>query len=104
MNYYDCPSCGSRVRVGGSCSGCPPPPTGRDRQKRRRRVATPRKPREQDESLDGLGTSDDDFDYDDFVAREFGRKPHRQIGIKWYWWVTAVLVLAWFASLVLGLL
>jgi hypothetical protein len=28
----------------------------------------------------------------DFVAREFGSKPHRRIGIKWYWWETALVL------------
>jgi hypothetical protein len=28
----------------------------------------------------------------DFVAREFGSKPHRRIGFKWYWWETALVL------------
>ena len=47
---------------------------------------------QQDKSADGLDLPDEDFDYDDFVAREFGGKPHRSIGIKWYWWVTALVL------------
>lgn len=44
--------------------------------------------------MDGLGLPEEDFDYDAFVAREFGIKPHKRIGIAWYWWVTAALLLA----------
>lgn len=42
---------------------------------------------------DGLDLPDEDFDYDAYVAREFGIKPHKRIGIAWYWWVTAVVLL-----------
>ena len=42
---------------------------------------------------DALDLPDEDFDYDEFVAKEFGHKPHRKIGIKWYWWVTAIVLL-----------
>ena len=51
--------------------------------------------------MDGLDLPGEDFDYDEFVEREFGTKPHRRTGIKWYWWLTAVVVLGWFAWLVL---
>ena len=45
----------------------------------------------------GAGLPDDEFDYEDFVAREFGGgpKPH---GIRWIWWVTALLLLAALAA------
>jgi hypothetical protein len=33
------------------------------------------------------------FDYDDFVRREFGSGSPKPRGIKWFWWVTAVVVL-----------
>lgn len=49
---------------------------------------------EQDKAVDGLDLPDDDFDYDDFVAREFGKFPHRRTGLKWYWWALAVVLLA----------
>lgn len=40
-----------------------------------------------------LGLPDENFDYDDFIKREFGgeRKPR---GIGWFWWLVAVIVLA----------
>ncbi len=37
--------------------------------------------------------TDEDFDYEEFVAREFGGKPHRQLGVKWYWWLLGVALL-----------
>jgi hypothetical protein len=47
-----------------------------------------------------IGAEEEDFDYEDFVKREFGGgssgnspKPR---GISWVWWVVAVLVLAAF--------
>ena len=97
---YICPSCDSVVEVGGVCPGCKP---SKPKRKKKRRVAVaPRKSWEQDESMDGVDLPDEDFDYDEFVEREFGTKPHRRTGIKWYWWVTGVVVLGWFAWLVFG--
>ena len=42
---------------------------------------------------DGLDLPGSDFDYDDFVQREFGAglKP---AGLKTIWWITAIVVLA----------
>ncbi len=47
---------------------------------------------------DGLDLPDEDdsFDYDKFVAEEFGA-PHRPHGISPLWWWVAVLLLAAFA-------
>ena len=102
IDSYMCPTCGSEVRVGGVCPGCVP----QRKKKRKRKVeAGPKKRRawEQDSIYDGLGIPDDEFDYEEFIAREFNAKPHRKIGIKWYWWVTAVvLVLAFAAWVALG--
>ena len=80
---YVCPFCGCEVRVGKPCRGC---------AKKTKKPA--RRPWEQDKSADGLDLPGEDFDYEDFVAREFGRAPHRQTGLQWYWWVLAVIVLA----------
>ena len=49
---------------------------------------------EQDKSKDGLDLPGDDFDYDAFVAREFGKSPHRALGVKWYWWLLGIAILA----------
>lgn len=87
-----CPECGAEVKVG--ARGCPAC-LARERRKGGLRAARGR-PWEQDPSADGLDLPDRDFDYDDFVAREFGGKPHRRIGIKWWWWLTAAGLLVCF--------
>ena len=42
-------------------------------------------------TYDALDLPDDNFDYDEFVQREFG--PAQKSGIKTLWWVTAIVVL-----------
>ncbi len=49
----------------------------------------------------GLDLPEEKFDYDDFVEREFGRQGPVPRGIRWYWWLLALAVLA--AALVLWL-
>ncbi|HXR04943.1 MAG TPA: zinc ribbon domain-containing protein [Verrucomicrobiae bacterium] len=42
---------------------------------------------------DNLGLPDEEFDYKEFVKEEFGTgraKPH---GIRWFWWLMALLIL-----------
>jgi hypothetical protein len=41
---------------------------------------------------DALDLPDDDFDYDDFVRREFG-SALKPAGIKKIWWITAIILL-----------
>jgi zinc-ribbon domain len=49
-----------------------------------------------------LDLPDDEFNYDEFVKEEFGGEAQRGIrprGIRWLWWIVAVLLLlafAWF--------
>jgi hypothetical protein len=44
-----------------------------------------------------LGLPDEDFDYNDFVDREFGtRKAWHPRGLSRFWWVAALVVLASF--------
>jgi len=82
---YICPFCGTEVAVGTNCSGCP---------KKSKKPQPKKKSWEQDSAHDGLGLPDDDFDYKGFVAREFGKAPHKMTGVKWYWWALAVVLLA----------
>jgi hypothetical protein len=82
--HYRCPFCDQDVRVGKPCPGC---------VKKQKPVKAKRKSWEQDHSSDGLNLPDDDFDYDEFVAREFGKAPHKSLGVKWYWWALGVVVL-----------
>ena len=42
---------------------------------------------------DALDLPDDDFDYDEFVRREFGSSA-KPVGIKTIWWITAIILLA----------
>ena len=46
-------------------------------------------------AADGLDLPDEEFDYDDFVAREFDGGAGKT-GIKPVWWITAVVLLAAF--------
>ena len=47
---------------------------------------------------DALGQSDEEFDYDDFVRREFGSSL-KPAGVKTVWWVTAVILVVAFTLL-----
>ena len=48
--------------------------------------------RENAESYDALDSAEDDFDYDHFVAQEFGSSP-KPAGVKVLWWITAIVVI-----------
>lgn len=85
VETYICPGCGSELKVGSvGCPKCSPP---------RKRRKDPRRSWDQASAYDGLDLPDEDFDHADFTAREFGQTPHRKIGIRWYWWVTAIVLL-----------
>lgn len=48
---------------------------------------------------DHLGLPDENFDYDEFVQREFGAKKAVPRGLHWFWWlVTVALVIGFFWS------
>jgi hypothetical protein len=46
--------------------------------------------------VDNLGLPEEDFDYKDFVEREFGERNPVPRGIHWLWWVIALLLLCVF--------
>jgi zinc-ribbon domain len=46
----------------------------------------------------GLDLPDENFDYDDFVKREFGGKSPVPRGIHWFWWVVALVLAAAFIA------
>lgn len=48
--------------------------------------------REDADSSDGLDLPHEDFNYDEFVRREFGSS-FKPAGIKPLWWVTAILLI-----------
>ncbi len=43
---------------------------------------------------------DSNFHYDEFIAKELSTKPHRKIGIKLYWWLTAIVLMGVFVWVV----
>ena len=48
--------------------------------------------REDADTYDGVDLPDDDFNYEEFVKKEFGSS--RRSGTKTVWWITAILVVA----------
>ena len=54
-----------------------------------------------DDEVNDLYTPEEDFDYDEFIEKEFGSS-HRPRGIHPFWWVTAIILilalLAYFLS------
>ena len=49
----------------------------------------------------GLDLPGEEFDYDDFVKREFEEKTPKPRGIAWFWWVVAIVVLVVVLALLL---
>lgn len=54
----------------------------------------------EDADADALDLPDEEFDYDDFVEREFGRGA-RPRGIRPIWWITAIVLLVAFLTMVI---
>lgn len=97
--HYICPTCGSDVEVGKPCPGCPKPKEVRKKRPKEKEGAKEKKvvrSWEQDKYYDGMDLPDDEFDAEDFYKRELSRMPHRAVGIRWYWWVLALVLVIWF--------
>jgi hypothetical protein len=75
-----CPNCGAEVPP--KARACPE--CGADEQTGWSETAR----------TDGLDLPNQNFDYDDFVKREFEDKGPVPRGIPWFWWVIALLVVA----------
>ena len=76
-----CPVCGEEVPRGAvACPEC-----GADHNSGWREGA------ENDDAL-----PDDSFNYDEFVAQEFGSSP-KPAGLQAFWWITAIIVIVLFA-------
>jgi uncharacterized membrane protein YvbJ len=43
---------------------------------------------------DNLDLPEENFDYEDFVKREFGGKRMVPRGIHWFWWLVTIMVVA----------
>lgn len=100
VDTYLCPGCDQEVPVGSrGCPRCNPP----SKRRKRPRAAARGRSAGKDSYPDGLDLPDEDFDYDAYIAREFGTKPHRRIGIAWYWWLTGVLLIGLIAAGAVGL-
>jgi zinc-ribbon domain len=76
-----CPNCGAEVPEGArACPGC-----GSDEQTGWSEAA----------ETSGLDLPDPEFNYEEFVKKEFGREGPAPRGIHWGWWLVAIaLVLA----------
>ena len=80
MPLETCPNCGAEVpSEAKACPGC-----GADDQTGWSEQA----------GNDGLDLPDDCFDYDKFVKEEFGPGRNKPHGIRWFWWVIAILLVA----------
>ncbi len=44
----------------------------------------------------GLDLPDEEFDYADFVKKEFGDKSPVPRGLHWFWWLVAIIVIVAF--------
>jgi len=81
-----CPNCGAEVPP--HAKACPE--CGSDEQTGWSEAA----------GYDHLDLPDEDFDYGDFVKREFGNEKPIPRGVSWFWWLLAValavgLLLVW---------
>jgi hypothetical protein len=85
MNPDVCPNCGAAVPPGArACPEC-----GSDEQTGWSDEAR----------VGGLDLPDEEFDYEDFAKREFGRNEVVPRGIHWFWWAVALALLAGIALL-----
>jgi len=83
---FTCPVCGADVpRKAKSCPDC---------------GACEKSGWNQDHYLDGLNLPDENFDYQDFAAREFGSGP-KKTPVQWLWVIVAVVVIVAMAWLTL---
>jgi uncharacterized membrane protein YvbJ len=80
-----CPNCGAEVPP--NAKACPE--CGSDEQTGWSEEAR----------TDSLDLPDENFDYEDFVDREFGSRKPVPRGLHWFWWVVGLIVLAVFLAL-----
>ena len=80
-----CPNCGADVPAGArACPEC---------------GADERTGWSDEAYASGLGLPDESFDYGEFVKQEFSpAKKRLPYGIRWYWWVVAMVVAALLAA------
>ena len=79
-----CPNCGAEVPpMARACPEC---------------VADEKTGWSEEAQASGLDLPDENFDYDDFVKREFGDKSPVPRGVRWFWWVIALALAAAFIA------
>jgi uncharacterized membrane protein YvbJ len=77
-----CPNCGAQVpRNAKACPGC-----GADENTSWSETAY----------ASNLNLPDEEFDYDDFMKEEFGSRSLKPRGIRWLWWLVAILLIGLF--------
>lgn len=75
----DCPVCGEFVpKQAKACPGC---------------GADAKSGWQENDAHDGLDLPDEEFDYNTFVAEEFGGGQTRKTGLHPVWWITAVVLI-----------
>lgn len=88
MTPETCPNCGAEVPPGAkACPEC-----GSDE----------RTGWSDEARYDSLDLPDENFNYDEFVKREFGEEKKSPVphGVHWFWWIIAIAVTAGFIALV----
>ncbi|MEM9018900.1 MAG: zinc ribbon domain-containing protein [Verrucomicrobiota bacterium] len=84
---FECPACGAEVSPNAtSCREC-------GARKVDGRWEMP-------EIYDGLDLGEDEFNYEDFVSREFGSGTGKKTAKEWFWWLVAILTFLAFLFLV----
>ncbi len=77
-----CPNCGADVpRKAKACPGC-----GADENSGWAEDA-------QQATAADLGLPEEDFDYDEFTKREFGKPSPKPQGLHWVWWLAGLALL-----------
>jgi zinc-ribbon domain len=75
-----CPNCGAAVPQGAkACPEC-----GSDEETGWSEQA----------KTDSLDLPDESFDYEEFTKREFGNSSPKPRGVRWFWWLIAILLAA----------
>lgn len=92
LEFMDCPGCGKRIRVNADhCHHCQRPNKGASRSKKAQVPFDDEDDQDTHMSVSGgYDPENDDFDYDEFVEKEFGKgKPE----VKRWVWITACVLL-----------
>lgn len=95
IEFRPCPSCGKSIRrKASSCYRCRAkmePEAGIFRQQEEDNLA---------DDFEGYDREEDDFDYEEFLEREFAVKPKRR---PWWWFVAWLMVFVFCLPILLGL-